>query len=260
MATLLLARFPAVLRSGDLRPVDEAMGSRPITVRYGEYRFRIDCPHCDLEIRDGSFAFGAIRELFIRDCYFRHQRPGAFHAARTVLDLGANRGLFSVLMATHADRVIGVECQGEFAGVYAHNMRLNGFRGWAFENAFVGEGGMFESTVVPRAGIEEILRRHGLASVDLVKIDVEGSEFALFQAPGWLEATSYVSMEVHPQHGDAREIRRALDRSGFESVVADENLVRTDDPARAAFLYAWHRVRASVPPSADPDAPAPRPL
>ena len=92
---------------------------------------------------------------------------------------------------------------------------------------------------LPRITMDDLLRRHGVASVDLIKLDIEGSEFALFDSAEWLQRVTAISMEVHPRYGDPNVILERMKQNGFAYVVADENLHRIRDAKQASFIYAW---------------------
>jgi len=233
--------FPGILRTGDLRPLDHAMGSVSRKFRYRGAPFLFDCSYCDSHVRDGTYAFGLVREILIRDCYFRYHSGHVFESLTTVLDIGANRGLFSVLMAGQADLVISVEAQRHFLPVIRHNMSVNGYDNYAVHCAYLGEGGLLERDKYVPTTIEELLSKHALQEVDFVKIDIEGSEFALFRSGGWLDRTKYLSIEVHAEHGDTRQVIKALEAHGFKYKLADEALALTTEPAEAVLVYAWRK-------------------
>ena len=240
LATFLM-HLPDVIRIGDLCQVDEAMGVKTEKFRYRDTDFLFDCRFCDEYIRDGTFAFGIVREIYIRDCYFKHLPPAVYANARTVIDLGANRGAFSVLVASRAKVVLSVEAQEQFVPVIRHNMQKNGHQNYDIEIGFVGAGGSlaaeFRST--PSLTIHALLNRYNLKQVDLLKMDIEGSEFALFNSSDWLQHVNAISMEIHPFYGDASIILELLTRHGFTFVIADENLSRVTDAKSANFIYAW---------------------
>ena len=232
---------PKVVRGGDLRPVDRAMGRRIRSFRYRGRRVAFDCAFCDARIVDGSFAFGIAREIYVRDCYFVHQPAEVYERARTVLDIGANRGAFSALMAGHSELVLSIEAQEIFAPVIRQVVASNDPVRHAVEIGFVGSGGVLGGKGGDALTIEGLLDRHGIERVDFVKIDIEGSEFGLFDDPSWLERVAAISMEVHPAFGDPSAISAVLERRGFTCVAADENLVAIAPGRRASFLYAWRR-------------------
>lgn len=233
--------LPRIVHSRDLRLLDQAIGLKAKRFSYRNSQFYFDCRFCDEHIQDGSFAFGIAREIYIRDCYFKFHPSTVYESARTVIDLGANRGGFSALMAPRADFVLSVEAKAEFIPVIHHNMALNGFANYVIECGFVGSGGSLNETGFPKLKIDELLNRHHLTSVDLIKLDIEGSEFDIFSSPSWLRHVNAISMEIHPDHGDPNLVLDALRHHGFKYVTSDENLKRITDVTNASFVYAWKR-------------------
>jgi len=232
------ANIPDILRVSDLRPLDKSMG---MTAKYFHYRgstFIFDCQFCDEHLEEDSFAFGIAREIYIRDCYFKWHPPSIYDRARTVVDLGANRGAFSTLMTTRAEFILSVECGEQYVPIIKNNMNENKFTNYEIETAFVGAGGSTESDL-PRITINDLFRMHNIESVDLLKLDIEGSEFALFDSADWLQRVSAISMEVHPLHGDPNAILKSVTQHGFSYAIADENLQRISDAKQANFIYAW---------------------
>ncbi len=112
-----LTHLPEIARSRNLRCLDKFMGRFSKKFRYRGKEIVFDCGFCDEHVKDGTFAFGIAREIYIRDCYFKFHLPSTFTNARTILDLGANRGAFSVLMAAQADFVLSVEATEAFVPV-----------------------------------------------------------------------------------------------------------------------------------------------
>lgn len=233
----LCALAPDVLKSRTLTLVDKAMGSHVKKFHYRGSTFLFDCSFCDEHIQDGSYAFGLIREIFIRDCYLRFH-PEAFNNSRNVVDLGANRGVFSVLMANHAKKVLSVEVQPVFAPVIAHNMAINGFSNYVVETAFVGYGGDYSGIKRSTTTLDELFDKYSLETVDFLKIDIEGSEFAIFRSPSWLRRVKRVSMEVHSAFGSPDDILVVLKKNRFSTFVTDETFRPNSDSQRASFIYA----------------------
>jgi hypothetical protein len=237
-----LASVPSIRRAGDLRPVDKIMGRTARQFHYRGKPFFFDCRFCDQHLQEDSFGFGIARELYIRDCYFRWHPAAVYDRARTVVDLGANRGAFSALMTTTATFILSVECQKQYVPTIQHNMRLNNFTRYAVETTFVGAGGAVAGSSSPRVTMEELLQRHGIQSVDLLKVDIEGSEFALFAGADWLRRVNAISLEIHPHHGDPDKLLRTFTHHGFKHTAVDENLQTVTDTKRANFIYAWKNV------------------
>jgi hypothetical protein len=235
-----------IVRARNFLALDRAMGTRALRLRRGRHRFTIDCRRTDELIRDGTYTFGIIRELVIRNCYTRGRIGPVADTAATVLDLGANRGVFSAMMATTAKRVIAVEALAEYARSIEVNMRANGFTNYAVEVAFVGEGGIFDDRKQATISMGELMDKYGLESVDLVKMDIEGSEYSVFRDADWLDRVSAICMEVHPEWGDVREILDVLARRGFAFDLTDHAFRPTEDPQQGEFIYAV-RTRPPAP-------------
>lgn len=244
----LLRGLPSVIRTRKLGHVDQLMGSVPIVVNYRSKRFSVDCPYCDARTRsiDDSGAFGLVRELFIRSCYLHDSRDSsALASLEYVVDCGANRGLFSVFAATFAKQVIAVEAQPIFAELIHRNMTLNGLTNYTIDHSFVGMGGALKRSGVspsrPTVTISDLIRTHGLSRIDLLKLDIEGSEFSLFAEPSWLDCVRNITMEIHREEGDPARILASLRRYGFKYDLWDEELRPVDRAGAAAFLYATGR-------------------
>jgi hypothetical protein len=236
--TKFLTHSPKIIRSGNLNSLDKSIG---MTAKYFHYRghdFIFDCRFCDEQLDENSCSFSIAREIYIRDCYFKWHKPSVYDTARTVIDLGANRGVFSALMTTRADFIVSVECEEQYTPIIRHNMAKNNYSTYALETVFIGTGGSTKSAS-DTISIDELFIRHNIKFVDLIKIDIEGSEFSIFESPNWLQHVGAISMEVHPQHGDPSTILRTIDKQGFCFIIADENLQRITDPKQANFIYAW---------------------
>jgi Methyltransferase FkbM domain len=227
-----------ILRVGDLRPLDRAMGKAVKQFNYQNSSFWFDCDFCDQALKEDSFAFGIAREIYIRDCYFKWHPASVYQNAKTVVDLGANRGGFSSLMSTKAEHIVAVECGAQYLPVIKHNLELNHHPNYQIERSFIGKGGDFESDA-PTISIEQLFNRYQIDTVDLLKLDIEGSEFSLFDQADWLTKIKAISMEVHPEHGDPCNILKTLSEYGFQYAIADQNLELVKEPKSATFIYAW---------------------
>jgi hypothetical protein len=238
---------PAVARTRRLDPVDRAMAGRTWTFQ----------PLPGVRVRLPGSAFSGAREMYCRGVYFA--RPGyAPGRGESVVDLGANQGLFSVLAAAAgAARVLAVEAQRGFAPVLAEHARANRCEDRITQvHALVGGGtGLLADPsarpvsshwdgAVPTVAMADLLDTAGLHHVDLMKIDIEGSEFALFDEPGWLDRVGRIVMEVHPEHGDPNTLLRILTGHGFVATLIDNALAPTPTlgDATSGYLYARRRV------------------
>lgn len=236
----------AIFRTRTLEPADEAMRARRWTFRVG--------PH-DIEL-DGRYWSGA-REMYGRRVYLPSPeftiRPGD-----RVVDLGANAGLFTLLAAAHGAMVLAVEAQSGFVPEIEHNLASNHLLDRAIIiNALVGAGrgtfsdpsdvlsGSHGRIVPPVVELDSLLKDHGFDFVDLLKIDIEGSEFALFQGDvPWLDRVRRIAMEVHPLFGEIRGLAGLLRARGFRVRTTDERGFETEQLSqRAGYLYAWRESR-----------------
>jgi FkbM family methyltransferase len=132
----------------------------------------------------------------------------------TFVDVGANAGFYSLFAALHADRdarILAFEPHPALYRRMAFNLRSLGSErvrlfpvalGEKSGSAFlaVGTGNLGESRLVETGGriavtvqcLPTVLAEHGIDDVDLLKVDVEGSEYRVLQplfeqvpAPRW---------------------------------------------------------------------------
>jgi FkbM family methyltransferase len=178
----------------------------------------------------GTYTAGA-REMYCRNVYLRT----GFVMPHTgwVLDLGANLGLFSVWAALAGAQVIAVEAQQAFAPeiqrLAAHNgvgPRVN------VEIALVGGSVRAGATVGVLAddkrpagvSVPQLMSAYQIGRIGLLKVDIEGGEFAVFgidEDLRWLDQVDQVVMEVHPSFGDAAALISRLRQYGFAIDLRD---------------------------------------
>jgi FkbM family methyltransferase len=171
-----------------------------------------------------------LKDVYIDGSYAESELPVT---ARTILDLGANAGFASRFFRGRYPeaRIIAYEASAATAAVARRNMAGDPH----FElnvAAIAGESGTVSlqrelghswSTRITehRPGGEEVraesldavVRRH--APVDILKIDIEGAEYAAFESCGSLEEVDLIVGEIHASEHRSPEDFRALLR-GFE--------------------------------------------
>lgn len=233
-------------RSKSLLSVDAAMPA-------GQYRFRplrSGGPGVVVDTASDSGAgsvFSGAREMYCRRVYVA-QRGFKIGPSDTVVDLGANIGLFTTLAAVYGKRVVAVEAQSGFLPFIEENLLRNGVRSKAVLHlGLVGGGSGVLSAAhpeashwgdpPPRTDMAALIERYDLATIDFLKIDIEGSEFDLFgvgaRSPGslsWLKRVRRIAMEVHPPYGDPRKLVHLLTDQGFQAWMT------TNSGRRAASL------------------------
>lgn len=230
-----------ILRTGKLTSVDAAM-SRNMTVRFGKARMSVPLAEIDpiLRSRNDNPTFGNVRELYARNCYlhpFRLNTP-----VRTVLDLGANRGMFSILalIALNAERVVGVEPISDYSKVFTRLLQANRCdpaRAPRYTR-FVSSPSVERENPSQNVSVQTILREQNIDRIDLVKIDIEGHEEVIFGEPEWLANVDNICMELHPQFVDNLSIiPEALQSYHFDYVLTNQD-GKPDKIKSAMFLYA----------------------
>jgi hypothetical protein len=234
------AHAPELLRTRKLTAVDAAM-SRNITVQFGNSQIALPLADIDrvLAAQHDNPTFGNVREMYARNCYlrfFRWSRP-----VRAVLDLGANRGMFSLLtlVALGADIAVGVEPTAIYEPVFRLLLEANHC---APERApryrkFVTSPSVERRDPEHNVSIQTILEEQKIGRFDLVKMDIEGHEREVFRESDWLANVENLCMEMHHDAGDLAFIPAALERYGFEAIATDQHGKRADFRG-ATFLYA----------------------
>lgn len=230
-----------ILRTGRLTSVDAAM-SRDMTVHFGKVRLVLPLADIDehLRSRNDNPTFGNVREIYARNCYLRSLRLKK--PQRTVLDLGANRGMFSLLalLALDAELVVGVEPALYYSTSFERLLEANHCDPLRVPrySRFISSPSIERHDPTQNVSIQTILSEQNIDRIDLVKMDIEGHEKVVFGEPEWLANVDNISMELHPQvAGDLSIIPEALRCYGFDYILCDQE----DNPAgieSAVFLFA----------------------
>lgn len=214
--------------------------SRVICMNYRGQRFWLDLED-DMGAAEPFRCAGVaepvsgVWEVFLADVYLRNMNVD-LGRLRTVVDLGGNRGYFSVLASRFANRVLYVEANPAFLPTLHRNMALNKCTNIESDICFVGAGGFFENQFLsaPRKDISTLMRDHAIDRIDLLKMDIEGSEFQLLAVDdAALNKVSYIAAELHPECGDVNALMRALEVAGF-SVTLEQGIYLNAVNTRAA--------------------------
>ncbi len=236
---------PSILRTGKLTSLDVAM-SRDITLQYRGNHIALPLAQIDRYLATcggDNPTFGNVREMYALDCYMRRLTPP--RPLGTVLDLGANRGMFSLLAlaAFDAKFVIGVEPSTVYNPIVKVLLGANGIRSDRAHryNRFISSPTAERRDRSINISVETICREQGIERINFAKIDIEGSEKELFKESAWLERVDALAMELHfDLTGDLSSIPQALDRQGFYHISVGQ----FDVPCAvndATFLYASRR-------------------
>lgn len=188
-----------------------------------------------------------------RMVFLRRIHDFPYADVRTVVDLGAHAGLAATWFASRypTARIVCVEPMRENVAVLREASRRAGGT-WAIEHAAVaGASGTTPfycsrwwttgSAVahvgsarqarqdrleqdralpvrsVPAITMQDLVARHHLERIDVLKIDIEGAEEALICEgdTSWLERVRYIAVEIHDEYVDGDRVRRALHDAGF---------------------------------------------
>ena len=234
-----LLSIPRIICERKITAVDKLMNNK-MHISINGFRFLIDGQYCDQNIKEDSYTFGLVREIYIKNVYFKHHNID-YKTLKNVVDLGGNRGLFSLLAANFCQKIIFVEVLDKYNDVFWHNMQINSFDNYAIENIFIGRGGLLDHLEAKTKTLEKLMQDHSLDTIDFLKIDIEGSEFAFFADNPPLDKIKHISMEIHQEYGDVSKIMDKLSRSGFNIMAGNEDLQVTDQINQIAYIYAVNR-------------------
>jgi len=217
-----------ILQQRVLQPADEIFANRTVKLKFLGKKFIFKNP-----------TFGGIREIYCRKVYFLED-GFMLKKGDIVIDLGSNRGLFTTLAANLGCRVISVEAQHCFLESIKDNQQNNN----VLENGSIEFGIIGQETgkllpadkkynvmpikppIVTMAGI---IKKYKLSRIDYLKIDIEGSEFAVFEEnTDWLDIARKVVMEVHLTYGKPEKIIEKLRDNGFHISLFDRDHERVE--------------------------------
>jgi SAM-dependent methyltransferase len=219
-----------------LAPVDHAMRGRvPFALAGGSVVVPLDEMAAHLKAHDPTPTFGGAREMYASNVYLRAFRPGL--KARTVVDLGSNRGLFVALAARvlGAGRGVSVEPQEFYLPAYRALLQENGLdpdnfpRVHRFASASAGP---------QTATLAGIMQEHSLSEIDFLKCDIEGGEFDVFLANNdFLDVVKNLAMELHPEEGSVADLARTLREHAFDVRISDQFGAEIS-PEKGHYLHA----------------------
>ncbi|MGA0560257.1 FkbM family methyltransferase [Larkinella sp. VNQ87] len=85
------------------------------------------------------------------------------------------------------------------------------------------------ASTVSAITLADVMNRYNIEQIDILKIDIEGSETALFSSnyEYWLSRTRVLIIELHDwlKRGSSRSVLKAITRYDFSVIIQGENLV-----------------------------------
>lgn len=231
----LFTRFPQVLRARNLTAVDSRMTATASLRRHGiPFTFPLQEIDALTAPFDRTSAFGGLREMYGHDVYVRGFTRAP--SAGSVIDLGANRGLFSpiAVKVLGASTVVAVEPERRYGPVAELLLDSNGIPRATVHRV--------AALIAPRDGpgriaFRTLLERRGMNGVDFCKMDIEGAEFALVDSGEFLPRVNTLAAEIHCDCGDVEAIAASLHDEGFAFRFTDQ-FGSTCPPRAASYLYA----------------------
>lgn len=202
--------------------------------------------------------------MFLSDCYRLENVKKLDGAVRTVIDVGANCGWFSVAARSHFPRaqLHAYEPNPAVIRVLDHNVRqvdavvhpeaVGASEGTVAMTygAETNQGRTVDGGDIPRVALRTVLERLGGAA-DLVKLDCEGAEWSMFEDPRPWTAVRWLTMEYHlwarpgVAHDDAARVVSALGfdileqrPTGDYGLLLARRLRASDDPTSSARAAA----------------------
>lgn len=245
----LVTHLPECARARSLSPADRA---------WAQSGASFTTPSGAVVSLPAAYSLGA-REMYCRNVYLR---TGLVMPAKGwVVDLGANRGLFSIWAAVTGAHVIAVEAQEGFApliaGLAAHNgvaervhveiALASGVRASGAKAGVVADDRRWSTTShgAPTrpadVSVPQLMVKYGIDRIGLIKIDIEGGEFAVLAADddlSWLQDVDQVVLEIHRDFGDVPSLVDRLRSHGFALELRDNDgrrVAGTSD--QLSYLY-----------------------
>jgi FkbM family methyltransferase len=152
-------------------------------------------------------------------------------------------------------RVLAVEAQSGFVKELREIARLNDVVDriaieWALIGARAGDlskvgnlakASHWEGNTPPQVSLESLLAKHRLSHVSFLKVDIEGSEFDLFGGEeNALARIHRIAMEIHLDHGQADDVLKPLQRSGFKTALLSPELrLASQLSTPLGYVFAW---------------------
>jgi FkbM family methyltransferase len=212
-----------------------------------ECQLRLKSVPTPLTLRRTNSDFYVVRDVFENDDYGAvrkmHLPPDA-----TIVDLGANIGVTSVYFASlyPASRIVAVEPDPDNADLLARNAagliaagRLSIVRAfaaatdghagidrsdqsWGFKKTDLASASGDATATIPCVSMATLLDRHPVGTIDLLKVDIEGSEAELFaDCAAWIHRVRNLIIEVHAPYTPAL-LHQHLRAAGWEFDVCDQ--------------------------------------
>lgn len=200
-------------------------------------------------LRPNTSDYYTFDQVFLRDQY----HINIPFSPKTIIDAGANIGLAAVYFSHRYPNasIIAIEPSKEnfeqvkknieqypqikaiCSGVWNRDVHLAIINTEGVKNAFmVAETTPDNPNAVSAISIETIMRNEGWYTIDILKMDIEGSEKEVFESSYeyWLPKTRMLIIELHDnmKNGTSKSLFAAISKYDFSFDMRDENLIFTN--------------------------------
>jgi FkbM family methyltransferase len=208
----------------------------------------LDKPKRQIFLRSDSADVHTFREIFLREEY-KLSLPGNLPVS-TIIDAGANIGFTTVYLSGRFPdaQILSLEPDSEnFVLLQQNTMNSKfitpiqkalwnksgfikitdqgyGIRGFVVQDADAHTPGV----VLPAISLTDLIREYNLNTIDILKMDIEGSEKEIFEGDtSWLAVTRCLVIELHDRMkpGCSKAVFQALMGYNFSCEIRGENLV-----------------------------------
>jgi FkbM family methyltransferase len=198
-------------------------------------------------LRTGTSDLHTFREIFLREEY-SIKLP---FTPKTIIDAGANVGFTTLFFhrAYPTAKIVSLEPDADnfrlleqnttgYQNIHPHQHALfnrigeikivdegHGIRGFMAREISDGQKGQ----TMPCTTLVELMTHHNLTKIDILKMDIEGSELEVFQhePEKWLPKVKCLIIELHDRMkpGCSKTVFQAVSKYNFELSIKGENLV-----------------------------------
>ena len=208
-----LLKIKKIFRLKKLTPLDNTFNK--ISINYNKKKYFINISKLN-KLCSERDTFGLIREIFFRNVYLKNFNVSNFNKF-ICIDLGSNRGIFSLMASKIFKTVICVELQSKYNKCVHEIMLSNHQKNYKIINGVIGELGMNISNKLEfsqnKIDINQLIKNEADKHKVFLKIDIEGGEFKLFEEIN-LDLVEAISMELH-KGGDIDHILDKIKNKNF---------------------------------------------
>ncbi len=170
----------------------------------------------------------------LSSAYFAHRYPEA-----SIVSIEPSSGNFQMLLK-NTDSLKRV--QGLNKGIWNRDALLSITNTSDHDNAFmVTEAGDTDQNTFPAVSIGSIMKDKGWEYIDILKLDIEGSEKEVFESgyEQWLPKTRVIIIELHDhmRKGASRAVFQAIALYPFSVSMKHENLVFINEAFNQADFH-----------------------